>query len=206
MLGRLYMLIYTFEFPGFETALDKSIAYAEKGVHLNPDNQRARVILGFVRMACNEMSAALVETEKALALNPRSLLMLDLIGYSLTLLGQWDRGPAIIRKAMQLNPYYHNHSHHALWLDWIRQEQYEKAHLETLNYRTPSLFWVPLMKAATYSFLGRYDEGRRESKNLLKLKPDFNNRGRVLIKHYIKFDDIVERLIESLNKVDLTIE
>ena len=175
-------------------------------MQLNPDNQRARLMLSCVRMTCNEVSAALAEAEKALALNPRSLLMLDLTGYVLTLLGQWERGPAIIRKAMRLNPYCHNHAHHALWLDWIRQERYKQAQIETLNFRTPSLFWVPLMKAATYGFLGRYDEGQREAKNLLKLKPDFNSRGRVLMNHYIKFEEIVERLIESLNKVGLSID
>ena len=42
--------------------------------------------------------------------------------------------------------------------------------------------------------------------DLLKLKPDFPTRGRVLIKHYIKFEEIVERMIEGLNKVGLSID
>jgi hypothetical protein len=68
------------------------------------------------------------------------------------------------------------------------------------------LFWDPLMKAAAFGLLGRYEEGRQAAKNLLTLKPDFPSRGRVLIKHYIKFEDIVERTIDGLSKVGLKIE
>lgn len=36
---------------------------------------------------------------------------------------------------------------------------------------------------------------------LLKLKPDFPSHGRILIGHYIKFDEIIERTIEGLRIV-----
>jgi hypothetical protein len=90
-------------------------------------------------------------------------------------------------------------------VDCLRQEEYERAHLETQCLRRPSIFWDPLAKAATLGLLGRYEEGKQFVKSLLKLKPDFPSRGRILIKHYIKFDDIVERVIEGLQKVGLKI-
>ncbi len=62
------------------------------------------------------------------------------------------------------------------------------------------------MKAATLGLLGRIDEGKEAIEDLLKLKPDFTNRGRVLIKHYIKFDDILDRMLEGLSKVGLNIK
>jgi len=67
-------------------------------------------------------------------------------------------------------------------------------------------FWDPLAKAATFGLLGRYEEGKQAAEELLKLKPDFSSRGRVLIGHYIKFDEIVERTIDGLSKVGLIIE
>jgi hypothetical protein len=96
--------------------------------------------------------------------------------------------------------------HKGLWLDWFRQENYQQAYLETLNFRTPMLFWDPLIKAVTFGWYGRIDAGRQAVKDLLTLKPDFPNRGRVLIENYIKFDEIVERVIGGLNKVGLSIE
>lgn len=106
MLGRLYGNGYSLEFPGFETTLEKAVKCAEKGVQLNPDNLRARGILALIRVFSNEIPAALVEAEKALALNPNSLFILDGIRYLLTLLGEWERGPALIKRVIQLNPYY----------------------------------------------------------------------------------------------------
>jgi TolB-like protein len=206
MLGRLYGDSYGLGFPIFKTALEKAITSAEKGVQLNPDSQRARAVLAFVRLLSNEIPAALTEVERAFALNPNSLFFIDGIGYLMTLLGEWQRGPALIRKVMNVNPYYSLYVHYALWEDWVRQEDFEQTHLETMNFRKPSLFWEPLMKAATFGLLGRYEEGKRAAEELLKLKPDFSSRGRILIKHYIKFEDIVERTIDGLSKVGLKIE
>jgi len=207
MLGRLYANIYSLEFTGYETTtLEKAIAFAEKGVLLNPENQRVRGILGFVRMIENEIPGALAETEKALAMNPNSLYILDGIGYLMTLLGEWERGPALIRKAVSLNPYYKPIVHYALWLNCLRQEEYEMANIETQRLRRPLIFWDPLAKAATLGLLGRYEEGKQYVKSLLKFKPDFPSRGRILIGHYIKFDDIVERVIEGLHEAGLKID
>jgi TolB-like protein len=206
MLGRLYANIFSLELPGFETALEKAREYAVKGVQLNPENQRGRCILAQVLMFSDEIEAALAEVNRAYALNPNSLFILDGIGYLLTLLGEWERGPALIREVMLRNPYYSLYVHWALWVDSIRQEDYDQAHLETLNFRKPSLFWEPLMQAVTFGLLGRYEEGKRATEDLLKLKPDFPSRGPILIKHYIKFDEIVDRMIEGLGKAGLEVE
>jgi adenylate cyclase len=206
LLGRIYANIYSLELPGFETALEKARGYAIRGVQLGPDNQQCRVVLAQVFMFSNEIDGALTEANRALALNQNSLFLLDGIGYLLTLLGDWERGSALIKEVMRRNPYYNLYVHYALWMDWLRQEDYEKAHLETLNFRRPSLFWEPLMQAATFGLLGRYEEGKQAVQKLLELKPDFPSRGRILIRHYIKFDEIVDRMIEGLSKVGLKVE
>jgi adenylate cyclase len=206
MLGRLYATAYSLEIPGFETSLGKAVEFAEKGVQLNPHDQRARAVMAYVRMFSNEIAASRAELEKALALNPNSLILLGSIGWLMTLLGDWEGGPAMIRKAIRLNPFYNPVAHHALWVNWVRQEEYEQARLETLNFRLPSLFWEPLMKAATFGLLGRYEEGKQAVENLLNLKPDFPSRGRILIRHYIKFEEIVERVIGGLRKSGLNVE
>ncbi len=206
MLARLFAVNFSMELFDLETPLEKAVAFAEKGVQLEPADQRTRLIMAFTRLFENELSTGLAETDRALALNPTSLIFLDNIGHLLTLFGDWQRGPALIRKAIDANPYYSDIAHYSLVVDWVRQEKYQQAYLETLNFRTPTLFWDPLLKAATLGLLGRYEEGKRAAEELLKLKPDFPTRGRVLIKHYIKFDDILSRTIESLKKVGLNIE
>ena len=206
MLARLYATNYSLELFDRATPLDKAVLFAEKGVQLEPANQRVRLILAFVRLFENELSAGLAETDRALALNPNSMVFLENIGYLLTLFGDWDRGPALIIKAIEANPYYSDNAHHTLWLDLIRQKEYQQALSETLNFRTPSLFWNPLMKAATFGLLGKTKQGKHALDTLLKLKPDFAKRGKSLIKHYIKFDDIFDRVQVGLSNVGLEIE
>ena len=91
-------------------------------------------------------------------------------------------------------------------MDWVRQRDYQRAYNQTLNFRTPFLFWDPLLKAAASGLLEKTKEGKHAVGALLKLKPDFAKRGRTLIKHYIKFDDIFDRVLVGLSKAGLKIE
>ena len=68
------------------------------------------------------------------------------------------------------------------------------------------LFWDPLIEAASFGLLGRFEEGRQAAEKLLMLKPDFPSRGRILIDYYIKFKEIVERTIEGLKKVSIRLQ
>ena len=206
MLARLYAVNYSLELFDQKTPLEKAVSFAEKGVQLDPADQRTRLILAFVRLFENELSAGLAEADRALALNPNSLIFLENIGHLLTLFGDWNRGPALIRKAIEANPYYSSIVHYSLWVDWVRRRDYQQAYNETLSFRTPFLFWDPLMKAAASGLLGKVKEGKHAVKTLLKLKPDFAKRGRALIKHYIKFDDIFDRVLEGLKRAGLNIE
>ena len=206
MLARLYITNHALELFDVKTPVEEAVAYAEEGVRLDPANQRVRLIMAYTMLLKNDLTYGLAEAERAFALNPKSLILMPHLGYLLTLLGDWERGPELIRRTIEFNPYYDVVVHYALWIDWIRRGDAEKAYAETLHFRTPLLFWDPLIKAASLGLLGRIDEGRREAENLLKLKPDFTNRGRVLIKNYIKFDNILDRMIEGLKKVGLSIE
>ena len=206
MLARLFITNYALELFDVKTTVEEALAYAEEGVRLDPANQRVRLIMAYTMLLKNDLTYGLAEAERAFSLNPKSLIMMPHLGYLLTLLGDWERGPELIRRAIELNPYYDVIVHYALWEDWIRRGDAERACAETQHFRTPLLFWDPLIKAATLGLLGRVDDGKREIENLLKLKPDFKNRGRVLIKHYIKFDDILDLMIEGLNKIGLSIK
>ena len=78
--------------------------------------------------------------------------------------------------------------------------------METMNFRTPLLFWDPLLKAASFGLLGRCEEGKKAVGHLLQIKPDFPSRGPILIRHYVKFEEIVERIIQGLCKCGLDIK
>jgi adenylate cyclase len=63
------------------------------------------------------------------------------------------------------------------------------------------LFLDHVARASTLGLLGNIEDGCKVAAELLKLKPNFAELGRILIRHYIKFEDIVERVIKGLNAV-----
>ena len=162
--------------------------------------------MAFILLLKNELPAGLAEIDQALKLNPSSLIFLENIGHLAALMGDWQGGPSLIKKAIAQNPYYNRIVHYSLWVDWVRQEEYDRAYEETLHFRMPALFWDPLLKTASLGLLGRPEEGVRAGKDLLKCKPDFPNCGRTLIRHYIKFDEIVERTILGLGKAGIEVK
>ena len=205
MLARLYIIIYSLEIPGFVLGdvKNKAVSYAEKGAKLAPDSQFSHTILAFVRLITDETAAAKKEAHLAYELHPESAVLLDLIGYVMALSGDWEQGTELIRKAIRRNPYYRDHTHHVLWANWIRQKDYEQAYQETMHFRSPEIFWEPLIKASTLGNLGRLEEGRKSIEDLLTLKPDFPSRGRILIGRFIKFKSIAESTVDGLKKCGL---
>jgi len=203
MLAQLYANIYSLDYPGFDKPLERAVEYAERGTQICPDNQRALAILALVRFFSNELASALIETKRAIELNPNSLLIMDGLGYIMTLSGEWDRGTKLIKKVMRLNPLYRPVTHYALWVDCLRRRDFEGAFLETMGIKRSTIFWYPLAKAATLGLLGRTEEAAGFYKNLLDLKPDFPNQCRALIGRYIKFDDLAECIMDGLKKAGL---
>jgi tetratricopeptide (TPR) repeat protein len=205
MLARLYIIIYGLEIPGFDLgdAKNKAVSFAGRGASLEPNSQFTRAMLAVVRLVNDETSAAKREVQLAYELHPDSVVLLDTIGYVMALSGEWEQGTELISKAIRRNPYHVDYAHHALWANWIRQKDYEQAYQETMHFRSPQLFWEPLIKGATLGNLGRLEEGKNCVKDLLALKPDFPSRGHILISRFVKFKHIADSIVDGLKKCGL---
>lgn len=205
MLARLYIIIFSFEIPGFALgdAKNKAVSCAEKGAKLAPDSQFTRTILAFVRLITDETTAAKKEAQLAYELHPDSVVFLDAIGYVMALSGDWEQGTELIRKVVRRNPYHGDYARHALWANWSRQKDYEQAYQETMHFRSPQIFWEPLLKASTFGNLGRLEEGKNCVEDLLALQPNFPSRGRILIGRFVKFKSIAESTVNGLKKCGL---
>jgi adenylate cyclase len=207
MLSLLYSDNITFEyFDLVHTPQDEALRMAREGALLEPGNQFCHIALARVHLLQNELGQALNDVETALALRPESLLFMDVIGYMLVMLGEWDRGEQLVRKAIRLNPFYRIYARYGIWLNAFRQKEYARALKETEWTAEVASFWGPLTSAATLGQMGRPGKGHEEVQRLLVFKPDFIERGRLLIGHAIKFPEIAERVIEGLSLAGLDID
>lgn len=205
MLAALYANNYGLEIVDLATPLEKAAEYAQKGVSFDPTNRRAKMILAYVRLMENKLSEARHEAEIAYQQCPDSLMVLDAIGWVMALAGDWQRGVELIERTIKLNPYYRPWVRHALCFNWFRMGNYEKAYQETLHFRIPECHWDQLLIASVCGHLGKIDKGQACVQALLALKPDFAQRGRILIGRYIKFEDIADRIIKGLNAVGIAL-
>ena len=119
------------------------------------------------------------------------------------LLGEWERGLALMEKGMKLNPCHPSWLHLATFMNHYRREEYENAFTEALKFNCPELFWDPLMRAAAHAQMGREQEAGTAVGELLELVPDFAARGRRLIGRYVKVDGLIDRVVEGLRKAGL---
>jgi tetratricopeptide (TPR) repeat protein len=202
-LARLCSANYAFEIASTPASIDEAITLAQNGVHLDPSSQRARVVLAGALLIKGELAAGREEAEKAYELNPGSFVYLEWIGWLLALLGEWDHGIALIRRAALRNPNAVAVTQHALWANNMRLGHYELAYRTALLFQDVTFFWRPLMRASSLGHLGRLAEAKHEVAELLRRKPDFRSRGRVLIGRYLKFPDLEACVVEGLAKAGL---
>jgi adenylate cyclase len=199
LLALLFADNISLEFFDLEqTPLEDTLGLALEGTRLHPSNQFCRLVLARVLMIADDLDAAREEAFAAHALRPDSLLFMDVIGYLLTLLGEWDLGERLARTAIRRNPHHRQYVRYATWLNHFRQADYGAALNETGWLKDFGFFWDPLSRAATLGQLDRAAQSKKAVAELLALKPDFPARGRILIQHYVKDPDIQGRLIEGL--------
>jgi len=205
-LSRLFTANHVFEVAPVDTPIEDAVAYAQNGVRLEPGSQRAQCALAGARLVKGELAAARDEAQSALDLNPDSLVYLEWIGWLMTMLGEWDRGPELVRRALARNPHVIPVAHHALWLAHLRRGDLEEAYQAALQYHDPTFFQRALMRACCLGHLGKPAEAKVEVGELLRAKPDFARRGRTLIGRLIKFPDLLELVVDGLGKAGLALD
>jgi adenylate cyclase len=202
-LARLYLMDYSFELSGHPVPIDNAISSAHQGVLLEPAGIRIRCLLAAALLVKGELQAARNELEQTLRISGDSLVYREIVGWLLALAGDWERGMAIMRDAMQRNPYCLPHVSYGLWADHLRRCEFEQAYVAALAYQDTAFFWRTLMVACCLGHLGRLGEARMAAIELLRQKPSFLERGRRLIGYYIKTAELRDNVVEGLRQAGL---
>ena len=190
-------------FGGDESVVERAEALARRAVDLNPSSQLVRFSLAYIHFYRHERVPFLAEMERTLALNPNSAYYLGAIGWALAFAGEWERGEALIDKAVKLNPIYPHWYHYPTVIGRYRAGNYEGALTEAAKIDIPDFFWTPMVKAAALGQLQRDSEAREQIDKLLELNPDFENRAAEYVGFYVFDESVVAHLIEGLHKAGL---
>ena len=205
-LAQVYLDEYAFGFPGDDgTSLDRALVAARRAVELDRANQFAMVALAQTHFFRQDLAAFGPAAERAMALNPLNTDALGILGLQIVHTGEFERGTAIVRRAMELNPNHPGWLHFAPLWDHFHKGEYEQA-LECANrVDVPGLFWPYLVMASACGHLDRRIEAEAAVRDLLALDPEFSKHARSNVATWHFASGLMEPLLEGLRKAGLDI-
>jgi TolB-like protein len=204
-LARLYLMNHSFELSNMFSPVEMAIGCANQSVLLEPANARTRCLMATALLVKGELASARHELELALRHNSESLAYREVIGWLMALSGDWDQGVALMRDALERNPYCQPCVSHGLWADAMRRRDFGAAYAAALEYREPNFFWRELMLTCSLGHLGRLEEAATCAAELQRCKPQFAFRGRRLIAYYIKSDELRATIVDGLRKAGVEV-
>jgi TolB-like protein/Tfp pilus assembly protein PilF len=205
-LAQIYLDEYAFGFEGGDaTSLDRALAASRRAVELDRANQFALVALAQTHFFRQDLAAFGPAAERAMALNPLNTDAIGILGLQIVHTGSFERGTAIVRRAMELNANHAGWMHFAPLWDHFHKEEYEQA-LDCANrVDVPGLFWPYLVMASACGHLARRAEAAAAVRDLLSLDPEFAAHARSNVGTWHFASGLMNPILEGLRKAGLSI-
>ncbi|WP_275782501.1 adenylate cyclase [Pararhizobium gei] len=206
MLSILYLDEYRFAgATGGPAPLARALATARRAVQIEPGNTRGLQALMTALFFSQEVKEAIRTGERALARNPNDTELTGEFGTRLALTGQWERGGALLDKAVTLNPggggFYRGTRALAAYMLG------DTAEAVTL-IRQADLQKFPLFHAVAaviYAEAGLMSDAKREGDIFMKMRPDFMPSFFAEMRSRNMQARDVERLLAGLKKAGVTV-
>src|SRR6266550_6013368 len=196
---------YAFGFQDDATSLDRALTAARRAVEIDRSNQFAMVALAQTHFFRRDLAAFRPAAERAIALNPLNTDALGILGLQIVHTGEFERGTAIVRRAMELNANHAGWMHFAPLWDHFHKGEYEEA-LECANrVDFPGFFWPYLVMASACGHLGRRTEAKAAVGDLLALDPEFAAHARSKVGTWHFASGLMDPILEGLRKAGLSI-
>jgi adenylate cyclase len=202
-LGHICLIAYVLNYSSSPNPMDRALYAAQRAVALDPTSQLARHVLASVHFHRQELDGFFAEEERAIALNPNHAWVLAWAGLRFETAGD-ERGIALVRKAMKLDPFLPTLFSFALAHHHFERGEYEEALAAAKKVNVPGIPNTPLYLAAIYAELGRDSEAGSALEELHRLYRGFTI-GK-LIEERRKWnepDDMIRRWVAALRKAGL---
>jgi TolB-like protein len=204
-VAEIYVDEYAFGFQDDANSLDRALAAARRAVEIDRANQFAMVALAQTHFFRQDLAAFRPAAERAMALNPLNTDALGILGLQIVHTGEFERGTAIVRRAMELNANHAGWMHFAPLWNHFHKGEYEEA-LECANrVDFPGFFWPYLVMASACGHLRRHTEAAAAVRDLLALDPEFAAHARSNIGTWHFASGLMDSILDGLRKAGLAI-
>jgi adenylate cyclase len=186
-------------------SLERALEAAQRAVELDKENEESRAILAVIYFHRHELDLFYIHADRALEINPNHATILADLGDNMVFAGNIDRGIALVRKAIALNPKHPDWYYFSLTEYHYRRGEYEAALDVAQKINMPNFFWTYVHQARAYGQLDRQAEAARSIEKLLELYPGYPDNARLELRKYNYPEAAIEHSIEGLRKAGLDI-
>jgi TolB-like protein/Tfp pilus assembly protein PilF len=185
-------------------SLERAHELVQKALTLDDSLPEAHSMLGNIYVQKRQYDKAIVESERAVALNPNGADTHRTLGMILDFSGRTEEAIPVLKKALRLNPFPKVSYFVILGAAYRKTGRYEEAitMLKKAIKRAPDYLAAHSLLAATYIDLGREEEARAEAAEVLRINPKFTLE-RIAKRSILKDKATLERYIDALRKAGL---
>ncbi|TCU21333.1 TolB-like protein [Rhizobium azibense] len=176
MLSIIYLDEERFRFnarSGTPTPVERSLSAARRAVRLDAGNTRALQSLMTALFFNQKVAEAFKVGEQALKTNPNDTELLGDFGTRVAQSGQWERGAALLDRALELNPggggYYHGMRAFAAYM--LHDKRTALIEISQADLQKFPLYHA--VAAVIYADADMMDDARREARRFNEMRPDF---------------------------------
>jgi adenylate cyclase len=173
MRGALANTSSLYEFADRDTELDRAEGLAREALVRDGGNIHAHLVLSYPLMQRGQVDLAVELVEAAARLAAYQPTYLSTAGMALIACGERQRGSALIREAIRLNPGLSGQTHGWLAFVHLADGDYERALAEAaLLPSEGDYLWGPLFRALALSGLGYDEQATAEATRAREIRPD----------------------------------
>ena len=200
MLADLYASDYQWSYGLVENGLERSYDYAISAANADPGCQIAHLALALNYFLRQDAEKFRISAQRALDINPSSGNTLAALSTWYGLLGMWDKAVELAEKIVEMNPACPGWCHATLSLYHYMRKEYSEALVEAKKVNMPYTLWDPLIRLITSIALDRKSEASEAAADLLKIYPEFEEKGAEILSRNIPNKIYISLLSEGLAK------
>lgn len=171
-LSYIYSLGYGLDYNPHSDDLSGAYDAAQQAIRLDPTNQMAQFAMAAAHFFRGEIEDFVEEAEAAIRLNPNNVDVIAELGRRLVYTGQWERGAALMRKAIALNPMHPSWYWFPMAKYHLQKHEMEEAIIAARKINMPDYWIFHCVLAYVYAHAGRQKDAEKATASALKVYPD----------------------------------
>jgi adenylate cyclase len=195
-------------FNAFNTVDDaarRAIEAGERAIALDSSHAWAHASVAWAHYCAGEIEPACREADIAIRLNPNNAILIGTMGFIFAFTPDWQRGLALIEKAIRLNPMHPVYFHAALFACYLRAGELDAAVEQIQAAKNTMKWWRGGVVLETAIFGLRGDRAKAE-RAAEAMRQTFSNlpksTGRFL-KGFIHDPALEDLLVDGLRKAGI---